>query len=82
MTRSGRPPLAGAGLARRRAAARAVLAAMALLTLPGPAAWPAGAEALPPATVCGLRLPATFTGTLPCADCLGIRTHLDLWPTD
>lgn len=28
----------------------------------------------------GLRLPATFSGTLPCADCDGIRHHLDLWP--
>jgi uncharacterized lipoprotein YbaY/heat shock protein HslJ/uncharacterized lipoprotein NlpE involved in copper resistance len=28
----------------------------------------------------GLWLPASFTGTLPCADCEGIRHHLDLWP--
>ncbi|MEQ9038232.1 MAG: YbaY family lipoprotein [Silicimonas sp.] len=28
----------------------------------------------------GLRLPATFRGTLPCADCEGTRHHLDLWP--
>lgn len=28
----------------------------------------------------GLRLPASFTGTLPCADCDGIAYHLDLWP--
>lgn len=28
----------------------------------------------------GLRLPASFTGTLPCADCEGLRHHLDLWP--
>lgn len=28
----------------------------------------------------GLRLPATFTGTLPCADCDGIAYHLDIWP--
>jgi len=28
----------------------------------------------------GLALPATFTGTLPCADCEGIRHHLDIWP--
>lgn len=27
-----------------------------------------------------LKLPATFKGTLPCADCEGIRYHLDLWP--
>ena len=28
----------------------------------------------------GLRLPATFRGDLPCADCEGVRHHLDLWP--
>jgi copper homeostasis protein (lipoprotein) len=28
----------------------------------------------------GLSLPASFTGTLPCADCEGISWHLDLWP--
>lgn len=28
----------------------------------------------------GLQLPASFTGTLPCADCEGIAHHLDLWP--
>jgi copper homeostasis protein (lipoprotein) len=27
----------------------------------------------------GLSLPASFTGVLPCADCPGIRHHLDLW---
>jgi copper homeostasis protein (lipoprotein) len=27
-----------------------------------------------------LRLPATFTGELPCADCAMVRYHLDLWP--
>ena len=27
----------------------------------------------------GLRLPASFTGRLPCADCPGIDHHLDLW---
>ena len=27
-----------------------------------------------------LTLPATFKGTLPCANCVGIRYHLDLWP--
>lgn len=35
------------------------------------------AEPLP---VHGLQLPASLTGTLPCADCEGIRHHLDLWP--
>ncbi len=28
----------------------------------------------------GLRLPGTFVGDLPCADCAGIRHHLNLWP--
>lgn len=28
----------------------------------------------------GVRLPASFTGVLPCADCDGIEHHLDLWP--
>jgi heat shock protein HslJ len=28
----------------------------------------------------GLRLPASFRGDLPCADCEAIRHHLDLWP--
>jgi copper homeostasis protein (lipoprotein) len=27
----------------------------------------------------GLALPASFAGVLPCADCPGIRHHLDLW---
>lgn len=27
----------------------------------------------------GFRLPATFVGVLPCADCPGIRYHLNLW---
>lgn len=27
-----------------------------------------------------LELPATFRGELPCADCVAIRHHLDLWP--
>lgn len=31
-------------------------------------------------TAPGLRLPGTFTGTLPCADCPGIDFQLDLWP--
>ncbi|MGY6548695.1 MAG: META domain-containing protein [Roseinatronobacter sp.] len=28
----------------------------------------------------GLALPASFSGTLPCADCPGIHHQLDLWP--
>ena len=27
-----------------------------------------------------LQLPASFLGVLPCADCPGVRHHLDLWP--
>jgi len=38
-----------------------------------------GDAATPPATL-GLRLPATFRGDLPCADCEAIRYRLDLWP--
>lgn len=30
--------------------------------------------------VAGLALPATYAGTLPCADCPGIRYRLNLWP--
>ncbi len=33
-----------------------------------------------PDLVAGLELPATFGGTLPCADCPGIRYRLNLWP--
>jgi uncharacterized lipoprotein YbaY/uncharacterized lipoprotein NlpE involved in copper resistance len=35
---------------------------------------------LPPQPLAGL--PATFTGTLPCADCEGIRYQLNLFPDD
>jgi copper homeostasis protein (lipoprotein) len=28
----------------------------------------------------GFRLPATYVGILPCADCAGIHYHLNLWP--
>ncbi len=34
----------------------------------------------PAERVAGLELPATFRGTLPCADCPGIRYRLNLWP--
>ncbi|CAI4033387.1 exported protein of unknown function [Nitrospira tepida] len=33
-----------------------------------------------PKTPSGFRLPATFVGNLPCADCAGIRYQLNLWP--
>lgn len=44
-----------------------------------PATTDAGTE-LPRIGAHGLRLPASFTGTLPCADCAGVAHHLDLWP--
>lgn len=37
-------------------------------------------SAAPLATGPELQLPASFTGTLPCHDCAGVRAHLDLWP--
>ncbi|WP_301918219.1 META domain-containing protein [Albidovulum sp.] len=44
-----------------------------------PVGRPTGAD-VPLVGAHGLALPATFTGVLPCADCEGIRHHLDLWP--
>ena len=38
---------------------------------------PAAADPIAPL---GLVLPASFTGELPCADCVGVRTWLNLWP--
>ena len=43
-----------------------------------PAAEAADAE--PAIGAHGLRLPATFLGELPCADCPGVRYRLNLWP--
>lgn len=57
---------------------RATLLAAALV-LPG---LPAAAQDAPEDRfegAHGLALPATFTGTLPCADCEGIDHHLDLF---
>jgi heat shock protein HslJ len=52
---------------------RILLPALSLLAVPALAEEPfIGAH--------GLGLPATFTGTLPCADCDGIVHHLDLFP--
>lgn len=45
-----------------------------------PMARPERRGAAPRIGAHGLRLPASFTGTLPCADCAGIEYHLDLWP--
>jgi len=49
---------------------------------PGLAARPPSAQAGPAdrPDALPLALPASFEGTLPCADCAGIRYHLDLWP--
>jgi copper homeostasis protein (lipoprotein) len=52
---------------------RSLLPALALIGFPALAEEPfTGAH--------GLSLPATFAGTLPCADCDGIAYHLDLFP--
>ena len=59
-----------------------VLACLSGLSVPVMAAEPPAAAAAPEGVVGahGLRLPATFKGDLPCADCPAIRHHLDLWP--
>lgn len=59
-----------------------VVACLAGLSAPVMAAEPPAAAAAPEGVVGahGLRLPATFKGDLPCADCPAIRHHLDLWP--
>lgn len=63
----------------------AIILASSFLTLagcahgpggPSPAASTGEAAAGPPA---GIELPASFTGTLPCADCEGIDYRLDLF---
>lgn len=63
---------------RRALSACGVLAAF-LLAAPLLRAAQAGGPPTPAASH-GLRLPATFTGDLPCADCEAIRWHLDVWP--
>ncbi len=56
-----------------RGISAAVLAGIGLAT-------PAAAEGVRQIQAApGMLLPATFTGTLPCADCEGIRHHLDLY---
>ncbi len=60
-----------------------VLVLACLTALSGPvmaAEPPAAAEPEGIIGAHGLRLPATFKGDLPCADCPAIRHHLDLWP--
>jgi len=60
--------------------AAAPLSALLLSALLAVSAGTQPAAEEPALTVTGLELPASFTGTLPCADCEGIRHHLDLWP--
>ncbi|MEE4109584.1 MAG: META domain-containing protein [Halieaceae bacterium] len=60
-----------------RQARRGLALALALLVVAATSAVTVHAAAV---GVHGLRLPASFTGTLPCADCEGIAWHLDLWP--
>lgn len=62
---------------RRERRHRAALGALALL-LPSMLGTALAQSAEPGAH--GLSLPASFSGTLPCADCAGIAWHLDLWP--
>ncbi|TVR98818.1 MAG: META domain-containing protein [Rhodospirillales bacterium] len=59
-----------------------LLIGLALLSSPVMGAAPTAAAEPAGTTVGahGLRLPATFQGDLPCADCPAIRHHLDLWP--
>ena len=45
-----------------------------------PPSRPAPPPALPGIGAHGMRLPATFRGDFPCADCEAIRYHLNLWP--
>ena len=47
-----------------------------------PRSAPRASAALLPPPVDLRGLPATFTGTLPCADCAGIRYELNLFPDD
>ena len=47
---------------------------------PAPPPPPPAAPPLPPNPL--TNLPASFTGTLPCADCQGIRYHLNLFGDD
>ena len=46
-----------------------------LMMIKVPAARPSSSDA----EIYGLKLPQTFKGVLPCADCDGIRHHVDLW---
>jgi copper homeostasis protein (lipoprotein) len=59
-------------LPARRTAARSAAAAVLFAGISAFGATPEASH--------GLRLPATFTGDLPCADCEAIRWRLDVWP--
>jgi heat shock protein HslJ/uncharacterized lipoprotein NlpE involved in copper resistance len=64
-----------------RLAARLLLALLAVIASAGlPGCGVTAHAPADPHIAHGLRLPATFLGDLPCADCEGIRHHLDLWP--
>lgn len=72
---SAKPPASAVSVPAAASAASRAAAA----PVPVPAARPA--PALPP-PVALTNLPATFTGTIPCADCSGIRYQLNLFPDD
>lgn len=59
-----------------------LLSVLAVAAVCAPVAAAASDESAPETllTAPGLRLPGSFIGTLPCADCEGISHHLDLWP--
>jgi heat shock protein HslJ/uncharacterized lipoprotein NlpE involved in copper resistance len=58
-----------------------LLTGLAVIVLLAWAVAPTSAGEQPAVTGAhGLRLPATFKGDLPCADCVGVRHHLNLWP--
>ena len=60
--------------------AELVLSRVAPLPAPAAPAAPPPAPPLPPNPL--MDLPATFVGTVPCADCEGIRMQLNLFPDD
>jgi copper homeostasis protein (lipoprotein) len=62
-----------------RSPTRAILAVVLASAALAPSGGPAQAESSAGPASENLRLPATYRGTLPCADCQGIRVHLDLW---
>jgi len=66
----------------RRSRAHVIAGLVALVagctTLNPPRATPSPPPASAPAELGSL--PASFAGELPCSDCAGVRTQLDLWP--